>query len=104
MTSLMTTKLKPQSTAIENSAGVGDEDLAPVVSRAACGRRLRAPAPRLSGWPRWSRLQAQYPPSTSSETPSTKLASSEARKATAAATSSGRPIRPSGYPSVWAAA
>ena len=43
--------------------------------------------------------QAVTPPSTTIVRPVTKLPSSLARKATAAASSSGRPIRPSGYSS-----
>ena len=53
------------------------------------------------GGRRAPRPQAVTPPSTTSVRPVTKLASSLARKATAAASSSGRPIRPSGYPSSW---
>jgi len=70
----------------------GAEHLVDVVKGEPSHRVLRSPD------------YAVYPPSTSHESPVTKLASSLATKATTAATSAGRPTLPTGYPPACTAA
>ena len=108
MTFLMTTKLKPQKMATENSARSATRALrgmfialilSPARGAVEPATRPAPRAPRATPARGETAVNAFYavnPPSTTQVRPVTKLASSLARKATTAASSSGRPMRPSG--------